>query len=422
MAEIAGPGQPRLSRRSLLGAAAGGSLVGHAERAPSPNRRPAPAAAATAHPPGNRVSALGASNVAAVGAGDTIELDGFVGWSWLLAGERARSHRPEAAGGYHLADVRDELLPRLLARKPRPDWCIVHAGTNDAGGGDVPAMLAIAREIYGRLLAAGVVPIATTLPPQATTGNLATLLAFNHGLAGLAGELGIPFADIFPTVVDPRTGTFAAGTHIDGVHFSAVGARRAGQAVADVLIEALPPWTPPLPTRRDAANERTLLLPNPLMLRGEGERSLPAGWRILEGPTGAAFERVPTEVGNWLQIARTGETDSTLLVTASAPVPVGHALAMGYRCEIRGIDASSNHSIQFRTDGGRILRRVGYGQGYVGDVPPHVTYHEAPMPEGAAAIELRLTVAGRGTLRIGQVLLRDLTDAEPVASRARGLG
>ena len=181
---------------------------------------------------GNRVSAVGASNVAAVGAGDTIELDGFVGWAWLLGSDHVRSHRPEATGGYQLADVRDELLPRLLDQRPRPDWCIVHAGTNDAGGGDADAMLATVEEIYDRLLDGGVTPIATSLPPQATTRNLPTLTSFNTGARQAAERRGLPFADLFAAVFDPATGTFRAWLNTDGVHIRPTGALLAGQAVS----------------------------------------------------------------------------------------------------------------------------------------------------------------------------------------------
>lgn len=358
---------------------------------------------------GNRVAAVGASNVAAVGAGDTIELDGFVGWSWLLASDRVRPHRPEAVGGFHLADVRDLLVPRLLGRPPLPHWCIVHAGSNDLAGRDPAAMLATAAEICDRLTAAGVAPIVTSLPPQATTANLPTLLAFNHGLARLAGERGMPFADLFAAVEDPSTGTFAAGCNVDGVHFSALGAARAGRAVADVLRAVTPPWMPPLPTTGDPATESTLLAPNPLMLR-RGERDgLPAGWRFLQQADAASCALVPAAVGNWLEVRRRGGPGSTVLATTPASVTPGCLLAIGYRAEVAAPNEAIDHGVQCRTDDGRILCRVGYGQGHVGDVPPHVVYREVVAPPGSRTVHLRVLVSGGGAFRIGQVLLRDLT-------------
>jgi lysophospholipase L1-like esterase len=393
----------------VLAAAAGAlgaALVGAGARSlvGVPETRPARAA-------GNRVSAIGASQVAAIGAGDTIELDGFVGWAWLLGSDRVRSHRPEAAGGYHLADVRDRLLPQLLAHRPRPDWCIVHAGTNDAGGGDPDAMLATAAEIYDRLLGEGIVPIATSLPPQATTRNLATLSRFNDGVRAAARRRGVPFADLFAAVVDPASGTFRSGLHTDAVHLSPAGARLAGQAVADALRAVLPSWPPPLPTAADAAGS-DLLLANPLMLAdGDGD-GMPDGWTVAGNATDvrcALVDGGDACEGNWFEVVKTDNARPTVLQTAAAPVRAGAAVAVGYRCEVVAGQDPPNHSATFRTDTGRTLRRVGYAQGYEGDVPPHATYLETTVPAGAKAAFLQLSLGGRGTFRIGQLLLRDQT-------------
>lgn len=146
------------------------------------------------------------------------------GW-WLAANDQPTNRSWTAAsgvtsedflkGGYHgLPSLHDILSDH------KPQIALILLGTNDLKHGvGTDAYLAHMESIYRACMAAGAVPVVTSVLPT-TWASHDALAAYNDGLYRMAGTLKLPFLDLYGGFLKRRPGDSWKGTLIseDGAH------------------------------------------------------------------------------------------------------------------------------------------------------------------------------------------------------------
>lgn len=113
-------------------------------------------------------------------------------------------------------------LPMLLGQPfGKPDLCEVMIGTNDVTAA-IPVATTIANlnQIYAQLYAAGIQPMAATIPPG---GNGSAIEQLNLAILRNAKALGIPCVDYYSALVNYSTGNFIAAYTQDSIHPNSTG-------------------------------------------------------------------------------------------------------------------------------------------------------------------------------------------------------
>jgi lysophospholipase L1-like esterase len=109
-----------------------------------------------------------------------------------------------ATGGFTTDQIVATHLPTVLAAKPNA--CVVLGGINDMtiGAVAVPAStIANLKTIYTSLIAAGILPIACTIPPK--NGYTEGPASLNAWISRYARNNGFPVLDFYSLLVDPST-------------------------------------------------------------------------------------------------------------------------------------------------------------------------------------------------------------------------
>jgi lysophospholipase L1-like esterase len=132
-----------------------------------------------------------------------------------------------------------------------PTFCFVLLGTNDALQSVPLAQTTGALEgIYRRLIEAGTIVVALTVPPLGSGSSSFTkcsprVRAINHWIREYAAKTPrVILVDTYAALVDSTSTTGAHATSVlggDGVHPTALGAKVMGDAIYDVLSDLIPP-------------------------------------------------------------------------------------------------------------------------------------------------------------------------------------
>jgi len=114
-------------------------------------------------------------------------------------------------------------LPILLTQPfGKPDLCHVLLGTNDTTNGvPIPTIISNLNQIYSALAAAGIQPIAATIPPG---GAAQAIELLNYAILRNARAQGIPCVDYYSALVNYATGNYIAAYTNDNIHPNSTGA------------------------------------------------------------------------------------------------------------------------------------------------------------------------------------------------------
>jgi lysophospholipase L1-like esterase len=291
-------------------------------------------------PPSGRVMMAMGDSIIANGANDSVSGSvtvtggrlnekNWLAWATMLSGGKITYGGLAATGGYTTAQVLATHLPTVLAAKP--DACLVLAGTNDTVA-STPLATSIANltSMYAQLLAAGILPIACTLPPRtgATSGDNTLRTQLNIWIVRYARTNGIPMVDFYGTLVDTATaGSYLAALTADGVHPNGAGAKAMGQAMADSMATWLSPVTPFLSQNN---TDPALGLSNSLNLTDTNADGVPDNWTI--SGTGAVGTLVTdAAVKGKYYVATRGSADLTAQMAAAITAAAGDKIYLGVK-------------------------------------------------------------------------------------------
>lgn len=142
-----------------------------------------------------------------------------------------------ATNGFTTADMITTWLPSVVASNW--DYCLVGEVTNDLGN-SVP--IATTRTniltIVDAIVAAGIKPILTTVPPNDTYtsgAGLTFITQYNEWVKNLARTSGYPLVDYHSVLVNPSTNAYVTGYTSDGTHPVALGVKQMSDKLAEVL-------------------------------------------------------------------------------------------------------------------------------------------------------------------------------------------
>lgn len=184
----------------------------------------------------------------------------------IMSGAIARTKGKFTAGGvaatngFTTTQMIATWLPVVLTSNW--DYCIVGEVTNDLGNAFAIAdTKANILTIVAALVAAGIKPVLTTMPPQdvnASGAGLTWITQYNEWVKNLARVQGFPIVDYHTVLVNPATNTYAAGYSADGIHPNATGVRQMSIKLAEVLNSIPGPVRSPV----EGAYNPNLLIPD----------------------------------------------------------------------------------------------------------------------------------------------------------------
>ncbi len=206
---------------------------------------------------------------------------GFLTWAQVLSRQRfAPVYASPADGAFGSSgQTTTQIIAGDLAAcaVSSADVVVVHAGTNDIGGGVAPATIAAnLQTIWDTLVAAGKTVVATTILPR-NNGDTATstltqnLRDTNRLIRSRAvTSRGVVLCDWYGALVDATTGLASTLYFSDGVHPNMAGAGRMGAVLAPVLAGLQPSAADPLALDNHDSRD---VLPNSLMTGTAGAKS-----------------------------------------------------------------------------------------------------------------------------------------------------
>jgi len=315
-----------------------------------------------------------------------------------------------------------ETTAQILARVDdvialRPARCVVYGGTNDViAQYSTATIMANLTALYRTLRGAGIEPIACTiLPiylPAFETTYRAAIQKLNANIAYYAQTNGMHLLDLYGASVDPTTGDFIDGYDTDGEHPHGTGAGVLGALMAEKLAPLYPevyPWFSSCGT--DASN----FITNGLFLTDSNADGIADNWsKSGATPTASLVAESGVIVGNWQQLvwASPGQTVLQQNITRSNVGAIGDRIAFGGR-------------VQYETSSGMwcyvTLSFYDATPTKISSLYPLNNWSE-PITDGAfwmvteipANTNLIQIIIGNGatqtgTLRVGQLTLRNLT-------------
>jgi hypothetical protein len=380
---------------------------------------------------GNRLSAIGASNVAKVGVWPNIETDGFMYWVWNGAGATGRimPHAPVAVSGETLAQsltrVQDGTngFPAHPAAYGRyPSMALIQAGRNDmifATAADVVGKLQTYEQILDYCLSLGILPPITALFPTDNAASAAqhqrNTVNFNIGLALMAMRKGLPFLDANHLIVDTVTGGILSAYQLDAEHPNDVGNKLIGiELAAQLLTGGVPmPWRAPLAISNDANSVAALKLANPLMLTDTNVDGTPDNWTKGGSDSGTTTVSIPSGsadsiLGNWLKIVKSATTGDATLTSASMSVTAGNWMWVSW--VEKYVHTSGTPAITTRLRTGTtdiVYKKIQTTSAQSAAVTRHSQIFKIPTAETTMTMAVLMHAVGEYYL--GQVTVLDLT-------------
>lgn len=248
----------------------------------------------------------------------------------------------------HNAGIGGEDTGQMLARIStdvvayKPDMCIVMGGTNDLVARAWPATTTMSnlKSIFSALQAAGITPVACTIPPRnsITAAQYAEYQKLNLFLKLYCATNRLHLLDFHGLLVNATTGAWAvSGNTADGVHPTDVGATIMGKYAADTLLPYLPISPGWLEDVDDLAeNSAVNMLLNGLFLRdvagtlNSWSKSVPS-YNLLAATNGL--------LGRWMEINNPA-TGGSVSQTITTGFTVGDTLVFSGCYQIDSLGAS----------------------------------------------------------------------------------
>lgn len=333
-----------------------------------------------------------------------------------------------AQGGISSTTMVNTYLPQVVAAKPA--YCVVHAPTNDVGVLALADTLTNLRTIFDTLLANGILPIATPLLPKSTQINNSMwgIERLSLSIERMASARNIPFAPWSYQFSDPASGNWVgwdgakSPDTYDGVHLTAVGARKCGAVLWDTLQSVVPPSQ----TLLARANNNSGLSTFQISSNNACFASTATG--IADGATPPTKSTTPMTagkgVGNWLNLAYNGATPKqyqNITGNGNTAISPGDRIYMAFRVKTTGIEASNGQFTLALVSGSNNGVIAGIS-GWSSDIDDGVFAQEFVVPgqipgftagqAGNARLLASFNTVGDNVgsvLSIGQVLIVNLT-------------
>lgn len=310
-------------------------------------------------PDGSEATLLLSKNGALDAAGKAaLNVSGFSGWNkalrvitigdsisaygsasgWMLYVEMVSNGRVRLIRDAAIAGNRtDQMVARfdtdVTPYASQADELWIMAGANDVSAGDTSAVFASdLSQLIDKGLAVGLRVRVFVMPPNDT--NISNALKFREVTTAVAMKKGVDCMDPWQTCINASTGGFISTDTIDGVHPSAAGHTKAGQAVVAAL--AIPTnHNIALPVQ-NAANGG--MMSNPLFVTDSNADGLADGWG--SGGSGVA-SLVSSTFGNKQRFTATSLTGPTYIqnnpILAVTP---GKVYAIKGKLTVSGTDHS----------------------------------------------------------------------------------
>lgn len=367
----------------------------------------------------NRLSAIGASTIAATGVSGINEGDGFMHYVWSGVSPRLTYHPVEAAGSETLAQTLDR-VPNYDDRDIHPVMpghavvCAGRSSINDGtAGAGVISMLTTYESILDGLLTRGCLPVVVAIPP-ADTAKQAETSRYNTGLALMAQKKGLAYIDPSALVIVEADGTLDDTLSIDTQHFNPAGSKLYGDYVATKLLLGGPTyWDTPLINANDTVTDDAYKLSNGLLLTDAGSNGSPDNWVIGSNPNTelslALADASPDGVaGNWMKVTKSASTADGAVNCTISSVVAGNWMAVGW-ADKWDYASGSNSSIrtEIMTAGSANL----YRKHILADSDLGVsrTWQVFKVPAATTALTFRILMNAVGTYYFGQPTVIDLT-------------
>lgn len=315
--------------------------------------------------PNNLITALGDSITDNMGPWPRQTDTSWLAWACYAAGSVLTPYAPygiqgaktgPVAGDGGASNILDDALPVILALNPKPAYCVVLAGTNNAGGEvslDVTAAHLTA--IYDALLNHGITPISATIPPRdALGGNFPAIRSMtrkiNAWITENAFRRGFPFVDFHGAVVDSASATGSAQSGFllaDGIHPTGIGARAMGLALAPLITTLGFRGAPRLATDNGdtslTAAETGISLANPLLLTDANSDGIPDQWTspFGSGHTVSLEDAGDDALGNWLVLTKASGTDFSVVRSAAIPIVTGDRIRFSGKFLMESMNAAA---------------------------------------------------------------------------------
>lgn len=341
----------------------------------------------------------------------------------LLSGGKIKFGGIAATGGYTTAQVISTHLPTVIAA--RPQFCVVHCGTNDPGTLTVAQSIANLTSIYTQLMAAGITPILTTYLPKHTLPNAARSPLDAMGLfnARYARDHCLPLLDWTSPFINPANGDWSgysatpslATWNYDDTHPNAAAAKVMGQSLVTAL-SGLPLSTPFLACGPYLPGGLQPSSTNATLLNDGNSNGRPDGMDYSNGAAGATYSLTSMGadgVGNYFNVAR-GSADVLVQSDNSDTIPTGHVI--GFACKIKtSALKSTSANFDLRVSNGASDVDLFSLREWTEDIPAGSVFAgEFTVPAGMSSNVLHLMEvisAGAATVSIGQLTFYDMTDA-----------
>jgi lysophospholipase L1-like esterase len=293
----------------------------------------------------------------------------------------------------------------------RVGYCVVLAGTNDAGNSiEFGQTKQAFNRIFDTLVAAGIEPILCTLTPRSGAIAYQRINSFLRYTAMTRGWKLIDFA-IAPTLAHNNDGTWLSGLSDDAVHPNEAGAKAMGQVVADtfnewgILGRGLP-WI----TNANADGLNLVSTTNSLLITDTNADGTPDGWTLTgAGATSALAASATPGLGNRMTVTRASASTTQLSTSFNSTGDNLYVATM--RCE--STVAGTTPSVQFGAMA-TASRRYTFTTGVdvpAGSVLTGLVYHPTTY-----STQSGVTIsAGDGTVaRITQPTIYNLTAARSI--------
>ncbi len=318
-------------------------------------------------------------------------------------------------GGNTTAQMLARFESDVTAHSPR----IVHilGGTNDITNTGISLAQTISNlmQMIDRTHAIGAIAIIGTLPPRNDLTLLSKIDKMNLSIKRLASQAGAHLVDYHSVLVSPTTGFYQASLQDDGIHTSALGAKKMAELAASVLDKVLPAYSLPFASSQHASTAN--LLTNGMFIGDSNLDGLADGWAlsgsaatskatIVSDPNFLGFTQRLTFAGaatRWLQtgvainkfsagdrVAFTGRFNSTLEAGAGV------------------VD------VQLLFDGSTTLRRLCPLYNWRSDNTNGQFYIEGVVPQATKSLTAHVAaISGAGSIDVGQLAVWNLTRDVP---------
>lgn len=363
---------------------------------------------------GNRVAAIGDSLIANGVVIDATQLQLTDSWytvACALSGQRLCYARNAGVSGNTTTQMLARLATDVLAYASSIDYCIVAGGINDYA--DTTVTKPNLEAMWTQLRAAGIEPIACTIPPRNDAPQLAPL---NPWVRSQAVARGMRLIDLHAVFADPATDDYLAAYTADGTHPNAAGRLAAANYVVSEIVPTIPvrPLGPVAMTNASYNNLNGIT--NACFMADSNADGVPDDWSLSVGGTSTTTPSLVADGATgrkWFQLATTvaGTTRQYhQAVAAGFTYAVGDVLAFSGRFQTESLAANITYAclLSFTNSvGNKTLRPVSV---WTTNVADGYFYGELPVPEGTTGIDVRVNQStGTGTVRWGQLLLRNKT-------------